>query len=162
MSNKDLSIIIYDIKLNIRVGAIIQYQNKILVEKNKNVDFAVIPGGRIKTLESSPTSLIREIKEELGLDLNNEKIEMISLIENFFTFNNQKYHELYFVYKINLKQDYNLKNGIINLDNKDSTYYLLNEDDFQKTKILPNILKEIVLTKEFKHYIVNDLNKSKE
>ena len=37
MNNKDLSTIIDDVKLNIRVGAIIEYQNKILLEKNKNL-----------------------------------------------------------------------------------------------------------------------------
>ena len=51
--NKDLSVMIDDVKLNIRVGAIIKYQDKILVEKNKNVDFYVVPGGRVKTLENS-------------------------------------------------------------------------------------------------------------
>ena len=160
MNNNDLSTMIDDIKLNIRVGAIIQYQNKILIEKNKNVDFSVIPGGRIKTLENSKEALIREIKEELGIDLSNEKFEMISLIENFFEFDNKKYHELYFVYKIDLKQDYDIKDGMTNLDNQESSYYLLNQEEFQKTNILPNILKEIILTKEFKHYIVNDLNQN--
>ena len=160
MNNKDLSTIIDNTKLNIRVGAIIKYQNKILIEKNKNVDFAVIPGGRIKTLENSKEALLREIKEELGIDLSKEEFQMSSLIENFFEFDNQKYHELYFVYKVDLKQDYDIKDGIINLDNQDSNYYLLSQEQFQQTKILPNILKEIVLTKEFKHYIVNDLNQN--
>lgn len=158
--NKDLSVLIDDVKLNIRVGAIIKYNNKILVEKNKNVNFAVIPGGRIKTLETSHTSLLREIQEELGIDLSNEKFELISLIENFFKFDNKKYHELYFVYQVELKQDYNLKDGLFNLDNEDSSYYFLNQQEFQDTNILPNILKEIVLTNKFKHYIVNDLNKN--
>ena len=130
MNNKDLSTMIDDTKLNIRVGAIIQYQNKILIEKNKNVDFSVIPGGRIKTLENSKEALIREIKEELGID------------------------------KVDLKQDYGIKDGIINLDNQDSNYYLLSQEQFQQANILPNILKEIILTKEFKHYIVNDLNQN--
>lgn len=160
MNNKDLSTIIDNTKLNIRVGAIIKYQNKILIEKNKNVDFAVIPGGRIKTLENSKEALLREIKEELGIDLSKEEFQMSSLIENFFEFDNQKYHELYFVYKVDLKQNYDIKDGIINLDNQDSNYYLLSQEQFQQTKILPNILKEIVLTKEFKHYIVNDLNQN--
>lgn len=157
MNNKDLSTMIDDVKLNIRVGAIIKYQDKILVEKNKNVDFAVIPGGRIKTLENSHISLLREINEELGLNLNNEKFELATLIENFFIFDNKKYHELYFVYKVELTKDYNLKDGIINLDNQESNYYLLNQEEFQKENILPNVLKEIVLTDEFKHYIVDDL-----
>lgn len=158
MNNKDLSVIIDDVKLNIRVGAIIKYKDKILIEKNRNVDFAVIPGGRIKTLESSHTSLLRELKEELGIDLINENFEMISLIENFFTFNNMKYHELYFVYKVDLKQDYNLKDGMTSIDNPESNYYFLNQEEFQKSNIMPEILKDIIITNKFNHYTVNELN----
>lgn len=158
MNNKDLSIMIDDIKLNIRVGAIIKYKDKILIEKNKNVDFSVIPGGRVKTLENSNIALLREIKEELGLNLSNEKFELSAFIENFFTFENNKYHELYFVYKVELTKNYNLNDGIINLDNQESNYYLLTQEEFQQENILPNILKEIVLSNEFKHYVVNNFN----
>lgn len=157
-NNKDLSVMINDVKLNIRVGAIIKYQNKLLVERNKNVDFSVIPGGRIQTLETSLEALIRELNEELGIDLSNEKFELASLIENYFNFDNKKYHELYFVYKVELKQEYNLDDGIKNLDNSDSSYYLLNEEELEKEKMLPDIIKQIDKEKEFKHYIINDLN----
>lgn len=156
--NKDLSIMIEDTKLNIRVGAVIEYQDKILIEKNKTVDFSVIPGGRIKTLENSHTAILREITEELGIDLSKEKFELISLIENFFIFNNTKYHELYFVYKVKLEKEYNIKNGITNLDTKDSNYYLLNQEELQKENMKPTILKEVVFSNTFKHYIVEDIH----
>ena len=157
-NNKDLSVMINNVKLNIRVGAIIKHQNKILVERNKNVDFSVVPGGRVQTLETSLEALLREINEELGIDLSKETFELASLIENYFTFDNKNYHELYFVYKVDLKEEYNLNNGIENLDNSDSSYYLLTPEEFEKEKILPEITKEIIKEKEFKHYLINDLN----
>ena len=159
MNNKELSTIIDDIKLNIRVGAIIKQRDKILIEKNQNVDFSVIPGGRVKTLENSKKALIREINEELGLDLSNEKFELTAIIENFFIFDSKKYHELYFVYKVELTKEYILQDGMLNLDSQDSNYYLLKQKEFQKENILPSVLKEIVLTNEFKHYIVNNITK---
>lgn len=155
--NKDLSVMINDVKLNIRVGCIIKYQNKILVEKNKNVDFAVIPGGRVQTLENSNNTLIRELKEELGIDFSNEQFNLISIIENFFKFDNTKYHELYLVYQTELKNDYNLQDGFTNLDNQDSKYYFLSEEAFKQEKLLPDILKDLTKEKEFKHYIVDEL-----
>lgn len=158
MKNKDLSIIIDEVKLNIRVGAIIKYQNKILIEKNQNVDFSVIPGGRIKTLENSKEALLREINEELELDFTNEEFKLISIVENFFIFNDTKYHELYLIYKVELKKDYNIKNGIINKDNQDSNYYLLDKEQIIKENIKPNILKEIIFSNEFEHYTVNEIN----
>lgn len=159
MNNKDLSTMIDDIKLNIRVGAIIKQHNKILIEKNNNENFSVIPGGRIKTLENSKDSLLREINEELGINLSNETFELTAIIENFFSFNRKQYHELYFVYKVELTKKYNLQDGMINLDSKDSKYYFLNPEDFQKENILPTVLKEIVLTNKFNHYIVNNIKK---
>ena len=156
-NNKDLSVMINDVKLNVRVGAIIKYQNKILVERNKNVDFSVVPGGRVQTLETSLEALLRELNEELGIDLSNENFELASLIENYFTFDNKKYHELYFVYKVELKQDYNLSNGFENLDNNTSSYYFLNQEELEKEKMLPDIIKKIDKEKEFKHYIINDI-----
>ena len=158
MKNKDLSIIIDEVKLNIRVGAIIKYQNKILIEKNQNVDFSVIPGGRIKTLENSKEALLREINEELELDLTNEEFKLISIVENFFIFNDTKYHGLYLIYKVELKKDYNIKNGIINKDSQDSNYYLLDKEQIIKENIKPNILKEIIFSNEFEHYTVNEIN----
>lgn len=155
--NKDLSVMIDDVKLNVRVGAIIRYKEKILVEKNKNVDFAVIPGGRIKTLEDTKIALYREIKEELGIELNINNMNMISFIENFFEFDNKKYHELYYVYEIELDDSYDIYDGMSNMDNADSKYYLLTKDEFKKDKILPEILKEVIDSKDFKNYIVNDL-----
>lgn len=155
--NKDLSVMIEDVKLNVRVGAIIRYKGKILVEKNNNVDFGVIPGGRVKTLESSKDALIREVKEEIGIDLSNTEMNIVSSIENFFEFDGKKYHELYYVYNINLDDSYELYDGMSNLDNGDSKYYLLTEDEFKQDKILPEVLKDIISVNSFENYIVNDL-----
>lgn len=157
MERKDLSLMINDVKLNIRVGAILEYNEKILVEKNKTVDFGVITGGRIRTLESGKEALIREIKEELAIDLSNESFELLSLIENFFVFNDKTYHELYFVYKAKLSSNYGIEDGFENADNDDSRFYWYSKEEFKKQNILPAILKEIIDNKEFKNYIVNDL-----
>ena len=158
--NKDLSVMIDDVKLNIRVGAIIKYQDKILVEKNKNVDFYVVPGGRVKTLENSKDTLLRELNEELGIDFSNEEFKLKSFIENFFTFDNNKYHELYLLYEVTLQKDYNLHDGMQNLDNINTNYYLFNYEEFKQHKILPDKLKEIIENNDFNNYIVDDLNHS--
>lgn len=157
--NKDLSVMIDDVKLNIRVGAIIKYQDKILVEKNKNVDFYVVPGGRVKTLENSKDTLLRELNEELGIDFSNEEFKLKSFIENFFTFDNNKYHELYLLYEVNLQNEYNLQDGMQNLDNIDTNYYLFSNKEFKQHKILPDKLKEIIENNDFNNYIVDDLKK---
>ena len=146
-----------DVKLNIRVGAILEYNNKVLVEKNKSVDFCVIPGGRIRTLENGKEALIREISEELKVDLSKETFKLISLIENFFEFDNKTYHEIYFVYKTSLSKEYGIIDGYENADNNDSNFYWYTKEEFKQQNILPAELKEIIYNKEFKNYIVKDI-----
>lgn len=155
--NKDLSVMIDDVKLNVRVGAILRYKGKILVEKNTSVDFGVVPGGRIKTMESTKEALIREVKEEIGIDLTNYEMNIVSFIENFFEFDGKNYHELYYLYNVELDDDCNLYDGMPNFDNDGSKYYLLSDDEFKKDRILPEVLKEIITNDTFKSYIVNDL-----
>ena len=157
MNNLDLSTMIGDVKLNIRVGAILEYNEKILIEKNKALDYCVLPGGRIHTLESTEEALIRELKEELGIDISKEKITMFSIIENFFVKENKKYHELYYLYKVELDKNYNIKDGFENIDNNDSDFYWYTREEFQDNNILPSILKDIIDNKEFKNYMVKDI-----
>ena len=84
MDAKDLSIMIENVKLNIRVGVILEYNNKILVEKNKKVDFGVITGGRIRTLESGPKALVREVEEESGIKVEKEEIQPFFLRKKYY------------------------------------------------------------------------------
>lgn len=157
MKNNDLSIMIGDVKLNIRVGVILEYNKKILIEKNKEFDYCVLPGGRIHTLESTEEALIREVKEELGIDISEKNLKIFSIIENFFEKDNKNYHELYYLYKIELDNDYNIKDGFENIDNNDSDFYWYTREKFKENNILPSILKEIIDNKDFKNYIVKDI-----
>lgn len=157
MKNNDLSIMIGNVKLNIRVGVILEYNKKILIEKNKEFDYCVLPGGRIHTLESTEEALIREVKEELGIDISEKNLKIFSIIENFFEKDNKNYHELYYLYKIELDNDYNIKDGFENIDNNDSDFYWYTREKFKENNILPSILKEIIDNKDFKNYIVKDI-----
>ena len=61
--------------------------------------------------------------------------------------------------KINLKSNMGIEDGFENADNNDSSFYWYDHEEFKKQNILPSILKEIIENKEFKHYIINDLDK---
>ena len=78
----DLTIDIEEYKLNIRSGAVIIHNNKILTHKNIDKDHYCLPGGRVEVGESSEDTIKREIYEELGKEV--EIIKYISTIENFF------------------------------------------------------------------------------
>lgn len=140
----DLTIDIEEYKLNIRVGAVIIHNNKILTHKNINKDHYCLPGGRVEIGENSEEAIKREIYEELG-----KKVEItryISTIENFFEMENKKYHEIMFVHNVEFKNEEDKKIDYIlkNIEGKKGLQYKwidLNEID--KYNILPKCIKEI-------------------
>lgn len=68
--------------INIRVGAIIRCNNKILMVGNNKVDYLYSVGGRLKFGECAEDALKREIFEELGIELEIDHLGIIH--ENYF------------------------------------------------------------------------------
>ena len=138
---KDISIMIDNIKFNYRVGLIIECDNKILIEVNPDVDFVTLPGGRVKTMESSFEGLKREINEELDFELNEDLCNLRGIIENFFEYDNKKYHELYILYKIVINNNHELYNdNLINKDSHNTSFKWINKNDLDKINLLPRVL----------------------
>lgn len=154
----DLSIIIDGVKFNFRVGLLVKMKKQILVECNQDYDFVVLPGGRVKTLESSEDALIREINEEMKIDLTNYNLEFIGIDENFFELDNIKYHELYFIYKIEIDENNeDFKDGMINYDSKVNYYKWVDILDLKEVNLLPKSLINIIDSNGIHHSIQKDL-----
>ncbi len=85
-------------KFNFRVAIVILTMDglNILIHKKQNSDFWMLPGGRVEELENSKDAIIRETREELGININ-PVLKTIS--ENFFELENVQYHEICFYYK---------------------------------------------------------------
>lgn len=154
----DLSIIIDGVKFNFRVGLLVKMKKQVLVECNQDYDFVVLPGGRVKTLESSEDALIREINEEMKIDLTNYNLEFIGADENFFELDNIKYHELYFIYKIEIDENNeDFKDGMINYDSIVNYYKWVDILDLKEVNLLPKSLINIIDSNGIHHSIQKDL-----
>lgn len=157
---KDLSVMIDNVKFNYRAGLLIEKGNKVLVECNPAIDFVTLPGGRVQTLESSMDALKREIKEEMNIELDSERIKMRALIENFFEMDEKKYHELYFLYKLKVtSKDTEFKKDMKNIDSKASYYKWVKKEDLEKENLLPVVLRDLVMKNGFETVVINDLKK---
>lgn len=155
---KDLSVMIDNVKFNYRAGLLIEKGNKVLVECNPAIDFVTLPGGRVQTLESSMDALKREIKEEMNIELDSERIKMKALIENFFEMDEKKYHELYFLYKLKVtSKDTEFKKDMKNIDSKASYYKWVKKEDLEKENLLPVVLRDLVMRNGFETVVINDL-----
>ena len=138
----DLSIMVGDFKLNIRVGVIFRYQDKALIEIRKDrVGNSVIPGGRLKAGEASIDALIREIKEEMGIILEKDKLIYNNTLEEFFTFDGFKYHEIFFIYKYPVDDEF-YKILLDVKDNKDN--HITDYIEFDKVNLLPLEIRDII------------------
>ena len=155
---KDLSIMIDNVKFNYRVGLLIERNNKILVECNPEFDFVGLPGGRVKTLESSILALLREIKEEMGIELRKDELKNKAVIENFFEFDGIKHHELFFLYRLKVGlQDKRFKEEMKNLDSKDNYYKWVDKDKLEEVNLLPKVLRNLSECNDFEDIVLDEL-----
>ncbi|MBQ7699479.1 MAG: NUDIX domain-containing protein [Clostridia bacterium] len=80
--NSDITVRVDESVVNLRVGAVITKDNKVLMVKNQRDDYYYSVGGRIKIGETSEKAIIREVYEELGVKLTIDRLGFIS--ENYF------------------------------------------------------------------------------
>lgn len=152
----DLSIDIEDYKLNIRAAAIIIHENKILLHKDLRTDYYALVGGRVKLGETSEETIKREIKEEMGKDIDIKGY--IATIENFFNAENKKYHEIIFVYNAEFidKKD---KENIDTIKNIEGEEYLMYEwidiNKIDQYDVRPKTIKEVLKKEEYPVHQIN-------
>jgi ADP-ribose pyrophosphatase YjhB (NUDIX family) len=83
---------------NYRVAGVWIENGHVLLHKMVGDEHWSLPGGRVRMMEDSKTSLKREISEELGIQVNVN--QLLWIVENFFEYNRENYHELGLYYKV--------------------------------------------------------------
>ena len=155
----DITIDVGDYKLNVRAAGVMIHNGKILVHRNINSDHYALIGGRVEIGESSADTIKRELKEELGKDI--EITGYISTIENFFEMKGSKYHEIMFVHKIEFtdEEDKKIEYTMKNVEGKDYLQYeWIDLDSIDEYPLLPIAIKDILKENKFPvHKINNDM-----
>ena len=140
-----------------RVGALIYNydKSKVLLYYGNNADFYMLPGGKVKVLETSKKAIKRELKEELGFD--NLEFDFAGISEEIIKDNVFNVHQLTLIYKC----IYNGRITETNIKGKDSDYNNFEWIDIQDLKKLKTHPKEIYTLIEndniIKH-IVEEIN----
>lgn len=80
--NKDMCVPCEDGIINIRVGAIIMRDGKLLMVGNDRADYVYSVGGRIKFGETAEEAIIREVFEETGVKMEIDRLGFIH--QNYF------------------------------------------------------------------------------
>jgi 8-oxo-dGTP pyrophosphatase MutT (NUDIX family) len=87
-------------RFNYRVVGIVVHENSVLLHQADGEDFWTFPGGRAEFGETAEQTLRREMKEELGIEV--EVVRLLWLVENFFNFEGKDYHEIAFYFLMQL------------------------------------------------------------
>lgn len=83
---------------NYRVAGIWIENGHVLLHRDVKESNWSLPGGRVAIAEDSQSSLIREFREELGIDVQVDRMAFV--IENFFEHGGKDFHEIGFYYVV--------------------------------------------------------------
>jgi 8-oxo-dGTP pyrophosphatase MutT (NUDIX family) len=89
-------------KFNYRISGILHREGKILFHKYVGGKSWLLPGGRAELMEDSRETLKREFQEELDCMVKVKSLKYV--VENFFEYNKLDYHELEFIYHVELQE----------------------------------------------------------
>lgn len=128
---------------NFRVAGILFNGDKVLVHKGIGDDFYAFPGGRLEMFETTENTIVREMKEELDIDVEVERL--LWVCENFFNLNDKKYHEICYYYLIKCNDEKLLE--------KDDVFYIkegknefefkwVTKDEVKNEIIYPTFIKD--------------------
>ena len=84
-------------EFHVRSCGIIKQENNFLIMRVNNTAYYHIPGGHIEIGEDSKQAITREIKEEIGCDI--QEASLFAIQENFWVKENKKCHGIEFYYR---------------------------------------------------------------
>jgi ADP-ribose pyrophosphatase YjhB (NUDIX family) len=144
-----------------RVAGLIVNGDKILTCEIMNNGFLCLPGGHCHIGEDSITAILREIYEEVGVQV--EIVQLKCLIENFFkTKTGEECHELSFIYElkpIDLPEEKQKDWTIVENDDgidKELKFKWIKKSEIANFDVRPRVIKDLVNTNRFKHILVKD------
>jgi 8-oxo-dGTP pyrophosphatase MutT (NUDIX family) len=85
-----------DKRFNLRIAGIAIEDGRVLLHQFEGDDFWALPGGRGELLEPAAETLRREMREELAIDVDVERL--LWVVENFFEYHGTRFHEIGFYF----------------------------------------------------------------
>ena len=145
-------------RFNCRVNGICIKENKIFLSKLKTDEYWTFVGGKVEFDEATDAAILREYKEEVGVDLQVDKL--LALIENFFDLGGDSWHQYIFFYQ--LRDDNNVLEFFEGerqiADNEDGVYKWVDLSELDNMLIKPDCSREVLnkVSQEIQHYINRD------
>ncbi len=91
------------IRFTHRVVGVALDRDRVLLHRTDEMNFWALPGGRAELLEPSLETLVREMREEIGVEVKVDRL--LWLAENFFEYGPRTHHEIGFYFLMHLPPD---------------------------------------------------------
>lgn len=149
-----------DGSFKLRVCGVVQVGDKILIDNCDNAPFWGYPGGHVELGESTREAVVREVKEEIGVDA--EIIKNLASIQLFFTREDGKpFHEIGFYYL--MKANIEPKDLTIEENDKEKLrkhqFRWVTKEELKNLDVRPTELNEVILNdlenQEIISYVTN-------
>lgn len=129
-------------KANVRVSGIVFKEEKVALVKHENKHngvYYLLPGGGLERDETIEECAIREVKEEIGLDV---KIKSLAYYEDIVSDDD---HTLHLIFRCEI-----IGGKVENLDpdKKVKEIIFMNEEEFRKVKFFPEKLKKTIFSEK--------------
>ena len=85
-------------QFDFRASGIAIHRGHVLLVRIEQYPFWFLPGGHVEIGELADAAMIREMREETGLDIKIDRI--VWVVENFFTLDGKRHQELGFYYLV--------------------------------------------------------------
>ena len=148
-------------KFKFRVCGILKVNDKYLTVKIQGNDFYCLPGGHVELGEDTDSAILREMKEELGYEVN--IVKLVSIIQNFFKSKDDKvFHELGYYYIVEPKNidEVNLNDYVITENDKGKLVRLefkwFTLEELKEAYFLPAVLKNELTNTNLVNIITRD------
>ena len=139
-----------------RVAGVAINNNKLLIHRSILDDFWTLPGGRCEFFELSKDTLIREMKEELNVEI--KIIRPLYFVENFFNFEEKDYHELSIFYLMAFHPDAKLilESNTFTGKELDLIFKWIDIDQLEEIRLYPLFLhRSLNNIKPYPEHIIN-------
>jgi 8-oxo-dGTP pyrophosphatase MutT (NUDIX family) len=135
-------------RFNYRVAGVCLEGGHVLLNRVDHERFWYLPGGRVEILEASPTTLEREMREEVGVDVQVGRL--LWVIENFFVFEGRPFHEVGMYFAMALPADSPLLDARrdhvgTEMGHQVITFRWFPLADLGRVHVVPSVLREALL-----------------
>jgi ADP-ribose pyrophosphatase YjhB (NUDIX family) len=161
--NIDISFRTNEGRFNYRVGGIIINNNKLLIMKDEQSQYYYIPGGRVLMNELSEAAIVREMREELNIEVKVNRLLWVN--ENLFREEHldEVFHEICFYYLLDFNENELVNRGdefIFNENGEQNhTFYWKELNEIKDFNLYPQFIKKSIsqLPKLIEHVIETKL-----